>query len=93
MDKWDSASPTSGWGHAEVLSVSNGTIAFERDHRTSLDCAPVTGKPSVGPHDRGRLNFRVADNARTNCVKGAIVVTDLINIHEVSLARAKSGKR
>lgn len=28
--------------------------------------------------------FRVAENAQTNCVLGAIIATDLINIHEVS---------
>ena len=27
---------------------------------------------------------RLADNTRTNCAQGAIVITDLINIHEVS---------
>jgi hypothetical protein len=35
-------------------------------------------------HELTFRKVRVADNARTNCAQGAIVVTDLINLHEVS---------
>ena len=39
--------------------------------------------------------FLLADNARTNCAQGASVVTDLINIHEVSrlMRSPENGKR
>jgi len=61
---------------------------------TDWRCAQAYAHPfPLSSHSPSMVSLRRADNARTNCAQGAILVTDLINIHEVSPAHAKFAER
>jgi hypothetical protein len=85
----------SAWSASFLAGMTR--ISTEMNHRacrerettepSTDDAAAVVAESLFSPfqvYPRQPDHIPIADNARTNCAQGAIVVTDLINIHEVS---------